>query len=78
MTVHSFSEAIKLIEEHEPMNVDFFNECCTLNEVIEIAEKYDYYINPTGFMNVTRLSKDPNNSIVQIARNNDDLERLLK
>jgi hypothetical protein len=75
--IYSTSEAIEKLEKEKPDSIDFIDDYMTLTELIEIADKYDYHIVPSG-SNVIRLSKTPSDSIVQVARNEADLERLLK
>jgi len=66
MTIYSFTEAVKLIDQYNPENIDFYNDYVSLNDVIDIAEKYNYHIIATDYMNVTRLSKYPSLGIVQV------------
>lgn len=77
--IYSFSEMIRILDKGDkPDTIDFFSEYCTLTEVLDIADKYNYHIITSGYTNVTRLSKQPdNNSIVQVARNKQDIDRLL-
>ena len=79
MRFNYLTEVVQALESGlTPDIIEFNNEYYTLTDVTEIADRFDYYIVPSGYINITRLSKVNTNNFIQVARNNQDIEEFLK